>query len=95
MYNLIECSDYYSNTSGSLWQLKLNFQQHGGEKCILSGGTVNNAGVVQNARTAATFKMTDAKIYVPVVTLSTEDNVKLTKQLNDGFERYCFGTNIR
>ena len=26
----------------------------------------------------ATFKITDAKLYVPVVTLSTEDNVKLT-----------------
>ena len=28
----------------------------------------------------ATLKITDAKLYVPVVTLSTEDNVKLTKQ---------------
>ena len=28
----------------------------------------------------ATLKITDAKLYVPVVTLSTEDKVKLTKQ---------------
>ena len=35
----------------------------------------------------ATFKITDAKLYVPVVTLSAEDNVKLVKQLNEGFKR--------
>ena len=27
------------------------------------------------------------KLYVPVVTLSAKDNVKLTKQLNEGFKR--------
>ena len=26
-------------------------------------------------------------LYIPIVTLSTEDNVKLTKQLNEGFKR--------
>ena len=36
---------------------------------------------------SATFKTTDAKLYVPVVTLSTEDNAKLTKQLNERFKR--------
>ena len=29
----------------------------------------------------STFKITDAKLYVPVVTLSTEDNAKLSKLL--------------
>ena len=38
--------------------------------------------------TAATFRITDAKLYVPiVVTLSIEDNTKLTKLLNEGFKR--------
>ena len=36
---------------------------------------------------SATFKITDAKLYVPVVALSTEDNAKLTKQLSEGFKR--------
>ena len=36
---------------------------------------------------STTFKITDAKPYVPVVSLSTEDNAKLTKQLNEGFKR--------
>ena len=30
---------------------------------------------------------TDAKLYVPVVTLKTEDNVKFSKLLNEGFKR--------
>ena len=33
------------------------------------------------------FEITDTKLYVPVVTLSTEDNVKLLKQLESGFKR--------
>ena len=35
----------------------------------------------------ATFKITDAKLYVPIVTLSAEDNAKLLKLLSNGFER--------
>ena len=31
--------------------------------------------------------ITDAKLYVPVVTLSSQHNVKLLKQLESGFER--------
>ena len=33
------------------------------------------------------FKITSTKLYVQVATLSTKDNVNLTKQLNDGFRR--------
>ena len=36
---------------------------------------------------SATFKITDAKLYVPVVTLSAEDSARLTKQLDDRFKR--------
>ena len=35
----------------------------------------------------ATFKITDAKLYIPVVTLSTQDNSKLLPQLKYGFKR--------
>ena len=34
-----------------------------------------------------TFKITSTKLYVPIVTLSTKDNVNLTKQINEGFKR--------
>ena len=32
--------------------------------------------------TATTIKITNTKLYVPIVTLSNKDNVNLTKQLN-------------
>ena len=36
---------------------------------------------------ATTFEITDTKLYVPVVTLSTQDNAKLLEQLISGFKR--------
>ena len=39
---------------------------------------------------SATFKITDAKLYVPVVTISAEDNARLAKQLNEGFIRLVY-----
>ena len=35
----------------------------------------------------ATFAITDTKLYVPVVTLSTKEKAKLLQQLNSGFKR--------
>ena len=40
-----------------------------------------------NASTNATFKITDVKLYVPVVTLSTENDKTLLEQLRTGFKR--------
>ena len=34
----------------------------------------------------ATFPITDTKLYVPVVTISTQDNAKLLQQLKSGFK---------
>ena len=52
-------------------------------KCVLS----NNAK-------ATTFAITDTKIYVPVVTISTKDNAKLLQQLKSGLKEQLIGTNI-
>ena len=35
----------------------------------------------------ATFQITDTKLYVPVVTLSKENDIKLLEQLKSGFKR--------
>ena len=35
----------------------------------------------------ATFTITDTKLYIPVVTLSQQDNAKLLEQLQSGFKR--------
>ena len=39
------------------------------------------------ANRATRFVITDTKFYVPLATLSTEDNAKLLRQLESGFKR--------
>ena len=43
--------------------------------------------VISSATGATKFKITDTKLYVPVVILSTQDNEKLLQQWNSGFKR--------
>ena len=38
----------------------------------------------------AAFKITNTKLYVPIVTLSSKDNVKLVKLLEEGFEKPAY-----
>ena len=40
-----------------------------------------------DAPTNAAFKITDTKLYVPVVTLSTEDDNNFLEELKSGFKR--------
>ena len=47
--------------------------------CVLIATNIQN----QNA----TFTITDTKLYVPAVTLSTQKNTKFLQQLNSGFKR--------
>ena len=41
---------------------------------------------ITNSTGAGTCAITDTKLYVPVVILSTEDNIKLLQQLKSGFK---------
>ena len=43
--------------------------------------------VRDNAPTNATLSITDCKLYIPVVTLSKDDEIKLLTNLKSGFER--------
>ena len=140
MYNLIEYSDNYSDTSGRLWNFKRDQLINNANvtndnkapsfkyKAILIGNTENNGtknGVkvpvplkylsnfwrslemllinckvelslkwiencVLTVANTATFKITDAKFYVLIVTLKTEDNTKLLKLLSEGFKRSIY-----
>ena len=127
MYNLIEYSDNYTKTSGSLWQYyrdepndNLADSESFKFKVKITGKTpaadnekdveimvplkylsnfwrtielplinceVNliltwsSTCVITNSTGAGTFEITDTKIYVPVVTLSTKENAKLLQQL--------------
>ena len=133
MYNLIEYSDNYSKTSGSLWQYyrdEPNNNVADSEsfkfKVRITGKTPNDDNekdveimvplkylshfwrtlempsincevnliltwsltcVITNSTGAGKFEITNTKIYVPVVTLSTKENAKLLQQLKSGFKR--------
>ena len=43
--------------------------------------------VLSNDTKATAFRITDTKLYVPVVTLPTQDNKKLLQQLKSDFKR--------
>ena len=62
----------------SLINCKVELSLNWIERCVL---TVANT---------TTFKITDAKFYVPVFTLSAEDNAKLSKLLREWFKRSVY-----
>ena len=43
--------------------------------------------VIANSNGAGAFAITDTKLYVPEVTLSTQENTKFFQQLKSGFKR--------
>ena len=66
------------------------------ENCVLTSEAYRRAVAAQggnpavteiNNPTNATFKITDTKLYVPVATLSAQDDNKLLEQLKTGFSR--------
>ena len=72
------------------------------KKCVLTSHAKRSAPnpqlnppvvVINNPRNAF-FKITDCKLYVPVVTLSAEEDNKLLDQLKSGFKRTVSGINI-
>ena len=133
MYNLIEYSDNYAKTSGSLWQYfrdgpddDLRLSESFKYKIRITGKTPATGNerdveimvplkylsnfwrtlemplincevklnltwpstcVITNSTGAERFAITDTKLYVPVVTLSTQENTKLLQQLKSGFKR--------
>ena len=133
MYKLIEYSDNYAKTSGSLWQYyrdesngnlanseSFKFKIKITGKSIAAGNekdvetmvpfkyfsnfwrtlemplincevqlilTLSSTCNITNSTSAETFEITDTKFYVPLVTLSTQDNSKLLQQLKSGVKR--------
>ena len=72
-------SNFWISLEMPLINCKVEFSLNWIENCILS-----------NSGTAAAFKITDAKLYVPIITLKTEDNTKLSKLLSEGFKRLIY-----
>ena len=57
------------------------------EKRLVTAARVGNSADYGNSPTDETFKITDTKLYVPVVTLSAENDNKFLEQLKTGFKR--------
>ena len=58
------------------------------KKCVLVGRAFRGPPAAAiNSPTDAKFEITDCKLYVPVVTLSAENDNKLLEQLKSGFRR--------
>ena len=88
IYNQIEYSDNYAKTSSGLWQYRkddLNNSVTDSKICLML--TWSTKCVITGSTGPGIFARTDTKLYVPVVTLSTEDNTKLLEQLKSGFKR--------
>ena len=64
------------------------------ENCVITSKATRDAYLdtdpavaAVNNPTNATFKISDAKLYVAVVTLPTEDDKRLSEKLKSGFKR--------
>ena len=69
-------SNFWRSLEMPLINCKVYLELNWIEDCILS-----------SAGDSAKFAITDAKLHVPIVTLSTKDSANLTKQLSKGFKR--------
>ena len=72
-------SNFWRSLEVSLINCKVYLELNWIENCILP-----------NAGNTAKLAITDTKLHVPIVTLSTKDSENLAKQLNDRFERSVY-----
>ena len=77
-------SNFWRSLEMPLINYKIHLELNWTEDCILS-----------SAGDSAEFKITDAKLDVLIVTLSTKDYVNLTKQLSDDFKRSVYWNNYQ
>ena len=71
-------SNFWRTSEMSVSSCEISLQLKWSKKRIIVAGTENN----QNP----SFQINDTKLYVPVVTLSTQENIKLLKQLESVFK---------
>ena len=76
-------SNFWRSLEMSLINCKVELSLKCYETCLLTTATT------------ATFEINDAKLYVPIVTLSVEDNSKLSKLLSEGFKRSIHWTEYK
>ena len=72
-------SNFWQTLQMPLINCEINLLLTWSASCVIVSADVVNQNV--------TFAITDTKLYVPVVTLSQQDNEKLLEQLQSGFKR--------
>ena len=82
-------SNFFRSLEMPLINYKIHLELNWNNNCVMYGADTNAGGDNVNNR-EATFQITNTKLFVAVVTLSTKDNVILTKQLHEGFERSVY-----
>ena len=75
-------SNFFRSLEMPLINCKIHLELNWTKNCVLSSADGDGGDV--------SFKITETKLYVPIVTLSTKDNVNLTKQLNEGLKRSVY-----
>ena len=76
-------SSFFRSLEMPLVNCKIDLELTWHKDCMISSGNAAAGQVVS-------FMITNTKLYVPIVTLSTKDNDDLRKQLNDGFKRSIY-----
>ena len=72
-------SNFWGTLEMSLTNCEINIYLNQCKNYVIVATDVNNQGKI--------FSITDTKLYVPLVTLSTQDHAKLLEQLKSGFKR--------
>ena len=87
-------SNFWRTLHIPLINCEINLILNWSENCVITGKATRDADSDANPIVAAvnnptnvTPKITETKLHVPVVTLSTEDDNSLLEQLNLGFKR--------
>ena len=76
-------SDFFRSLEMPLINCKIHLELIWTKDCVMYGADANAGG---NNRVTK-FQIKSTKLHVPIVTLSIKDNVKLAKQLKEGFKR--------
>ena len=88
--SLKHLSNFWRNLNIPLINFEVELILTWSKNCALIDMTTKDAGgdnLAIEAPSDAKFKITDTKVYVPVVILSKENDKKLLKQLKPGFKR--------
>ena len=82
-------SNFFRSLEMTLINFKIKLNLRWKKECVLSADA-DAAAAAANAANNAVFIINNAKLYVPVVTLSKEDNKDFIEQQNKGFQRSIY-----